>query len=185
MDGTMQGQAVEDVPRDIGAVLARFGRMVRLSLRSHNLKRHGIDDDDVEQEVRIRLWTTLARNPDKELPASYVQKVVFSTVIDAVRRERVRSRDLMSGEECNAYEFPDPGRQPDTLLAHRQWTQHLRRCIGQLPYRRRVPVQLFLLGYSLQEVADARRLTLDAGSKLVRRGLADLRALLREHHSPD
>src|SRR5688572_7860125 len=98
MDGTirMESPARQEAPRDIASVLSRFGRMVKLSLRAHNLTRHGIDDEDVEQEVRIRLWTALEREPGKELPAAYVQKVVFSAVVDAVRRERVRRRDIQA-----------------------------------------------------------------------------------------
>ena len=185
MDGTIQVQACRDAPQDISAVLTRFGRLVRHSLRSHNLTRHGIDHDDVEQEIRIRLWTALEREPDKELPTAYVQKVVFSAVVDAVRRERARGRDLLVGVDCAEGEYSDACRPPDSCLAQRQWVDHLHRCLARLPRRRKAPVQLFLLGYTLQEVSDACRLTLDAGSKLVRRGLADLRALLQEHRAPD
>jgi RNA polymerase sigma-70 factor (ECF subfamily) len=172
-------------PRDIASVLMRFARMVKLSLRSHHLTRHGIDEDDVEQEIRIRLWNALERDPGKDFPAAYVQKVVFSAVIDAVRRERVRRRDLQSEVDVCDGEHPDQSRQPDSVLAQGQWADHLRYSLGKLPVRRRRPVQLFLLGYTLQEIADRCGLTLDAGSKLVRRGLGDLRRLLREHRSPD
>lgn len=185
MDGSIQAPQRGASPDEINSLIARFGRMVRLSLRSHNLTRHGVDHEDVEQEVRIRLWTALAREPGKELPAAYVQKVVFSAAVDAVRRERVRCREFQSDIACHELDIPDTSRQPDTLLAQRQWAEHLHRCIEQLPRRRRAPVRLFLLGYSLQEVSDACRLTLDAGSKLVRRGLADLRASLREHRHSD
>ena len=57
MDGTIRmepASRAREQPQDITAVLCRFARTVKLSLRSHNLKRHGIDDEDVEQEVRIR-----------------------------------------------------------------------------------------------------------------------------------
>ena len=187
MDGSIRLElpARQDGPQDIASVLGRFGRMVKLSLRAHNLRRHGIDDEDVEQEVRIRLWTALVREPDKEMPAAYVQKVVFSAVVDAVRREGVRRRDIDADADGCAGEFPDPCRQPDAYLAQRQWADHLHRSIAQLAPRRRRPVQLFLLGYSFQETADACRLTLDACSKLVRRGLADLRSRLRDHRGPD
>lgn len=164
----------------LAAVLSRFARMVKMSVRSHNLGRHGIDEDDIEQEIRIRLWSALERQPAKELPGAYVQKVVFSVVVDAVRRERVRRLDLQHEADCHGADYSDITRQPDALLAQRQWTDHLHQCICRLPPRRRRPVQLFLLGYTLQEVANVNGITLDAGSKLVRRGLADLRRLLRE-----
>ena len=106
--------------------------------------------------------------------------MVLSAVIDAVRRERTRrcefGQDLESVEATHA----DPGRQPDLLLAQDQWMEYVRRCIGRLPLRRQRPVRLYLLGYTIQELSDLNGLTLDAGSKLVRRGLAELRRCLVE-----
>lgn len=169
-------------PAQLAALLARFAKTVKARLRSHDLRRHGIDEDDVEQEVRIRLWAALERGPGQELPGAYVQKVVLTTIIDAVRRERTRRREL--GENPDAIDAlcADEGRQPERMLAQAQWAEQVRDCINRLPRRRRRPVQLYLLGYTMQETATANGLTLDAGSKLVRRGLADLRTLLRRHY---
>jgi RNA polymerase sigma-70 factor (ECF subfamily) len=183
MDGALEFER-RPVHAELAATISRFARMVKTTVRSHNLARHGIDEDDVEQEVRIRLWTALAREPSRQLPGAYVQRVVFSAVVDALRRERVRRRDLQD-DFGRADDLPDLARQPDALVAQRQWTEFLHRCIERLPARRQFPVQLYLLGYSFQEVAHANGITLDAGSKLVRRGLADLRALLKEYRRPD
>ena len=153
------------------------GKIVRARLRGHDLKRQGIDEDDVEQDVRIRLWNTLERESTRDLSTAYVQKVVLSAVIDALRRERARRREF--GQDIESVEaIHDHGRQPDLMLAQDQWMEHLRHCIDQLPLRRRRPVRLYLLGYTLQELSDLNGLSVDAGSKLVRRGLAELRRLL-------
>ena len=172
-------QAAEPlVAVDLDAILARFGKVVRARLRAHDLRRHGIDEDDVEQDVRIRLWNTLERESVRDLTGAYVQKVVLSAVIDAVRRERTRRCE--SGQDLDSVEatHADPGRQPDLMLAHEQWLAQLRGCIERLPLRRQRPVRLYLLGYTMQELSDLNGLSLDAGSKLVRRGLAELRRLL-------
>lgn len=183
MDGALEFDHRPDQAA-LAAAISRFARMVKTSVRAHNLARHGIDEEDVEQEVRIRLWTALARDPHRQLPSTYVQKVVFSAVVDAMRRERVRRRDLQD-DPGSTEALPDLSRQPDALFAQRQWTEFLHQCIGRLPARRQLPVELYLLGHSFKEVAHANGITLDAGSKLVRRGLADLRALLSEYRRPD
>lgn len=180
---TTTGRAMSaPTPRSISfgleEALTRFTKIVRGRLRFHDLRRHGIDEDDVEQDIRIRLWSALQRAPASELSGAYVQKVVLSAVIDAVRRERTRRYEI--GQDVHAAEAtqPDQGKTPELLFAQHQWMENLQQCIARLPLRRQRPVRLFLLGYSMQELSDISRLTLDAASKLVRRGLADLRTLL-------
>jgi len=72
------------------ALVERFGARVRQQIAQHRLDRHGIDADDVEQEVRIRLWNALQRDPNALLPASYIQRTVLSVLVDAVRRSEAR-----------------------------------------------------------------------------------------------
>lgn len=170
---------------DLDAALARFSKIVRARLRVHDLRRHGIDEDDVEQDVRIRLWNALARESARDLSGAYVQKVVVSAVIDAVRRERARRSEFGQGLEAVEATHADQGRQPDLLLAEEQWMDHVQRCIERLPLRRQRPVRLYLLGYTMQELSDLTGLSLDAGSKLVRRGLAELRLTLRARDDRD
>lgn len=187
---TQEGSAARAAPAsppalDFDAVLARFAKVIRARLRAHDLRRHGIDEDDVEQDVRIRLWNTLERESSHDLSSAYVQKVVLSAVIDAVRRERTRRSEV--GQDLEAVEatHADQGRQPDLLLAQTQWMDHVLHCIERLPLRRQRPVRLYLLGYTIQELSDLCGLSLDAGSKLVRRGLAELRSMLREQSGRD
>ena len=74
------------------ALIERFGARVRAQIRQHRLDQHGIDIEDVEQEVRIRLWNALQRDPKAQLPASYIQRTVMSVLVDAVRRQPNRCR---------------------------------------------------------------------------------------------
>ncbi len=63
------------------------------------LDKHGIDPADVEQEVRIRLWRALERDRSGAFAASYIQRVVASTVIDALRRAEVRAAEPLPDED--------------------------------------------------------------------------------------
>ncbi len=182
-------RAVESPPRhaanskpmdrpELAELIGRFTRYVRARLRTHDLARHGLDEDDIEQEVRIRLWAMLDRDPDKALPPAYIQKIIFSVVVDAVRRERTRGREWATDFDPENSQFVDHGWQPDVVVSNLQWARRLTAGLGELGPRRRRPVQLFLLGYTMRETAEALGLSVDAASKLVRRGLADLRKTL-------
>jgi RNA polymerase sigma factor (sigma-70 family) len=160
------------------ALLARFGARVRAQIDSNRLNQHGIDPEDVEQEVRIRLWKTLERDPNAELPASYIQRTVASALVDAVRRAQVRPTEALPETEDGVVDLPGLGHGPDRSALDAQHVEHLRSCMQALPARRRLPLQLYLQGYALQEIADLTDLTLDAARKLVYRGLDEIKQRL-------
>ena len=59
------------------------------------------------------------------------------------------------------------------------WTGNTRVAARIAAQAMRVPVQLYLQGYALQEIADLSELTLDAARKLVYRGLEETKQRLR------
>lgn len=163
-------------------LLDRFGSRVRAQIASKSLNLHGIDPDDVEQEVRIRLWKALERDPNGDFPASYIQRVVVTVMVDAVRRAQVRAADALPEiEEVDAgHEWLAVAPAPDVAAGQLQKVEAVGLCIGQLPVRRRRPLQLYLQGFGLQEVADISGLTLDAARKLIYRGLDEVKARLAQ-----
>lgn len=165
--------------RRLQALLARFGSRVRAQIASNSLSLQGIDPDDVEQEVRIRLWKALERDPNADFPASYVQRVVVTVIVDAVRRAQVRAADPLPEDEGGG-ELPEAGPGPEVVAADRRRLEAVAQCIAALPVRRRRPLQLYLQGFGLQEAADHCGLTLDAARKLIYRGLDELKTRMRE-----
>ena len=156
-------------------LLRRFAARVRAQIESNRLIQHGIDPDDVEQEVRIRLWKALERDPNADFPASYIQKVVVTAMVDALRRAQTRTADALPEPEDGEAELPDPGIRPDRAATEAQQMARLGECLAALSPRRRRPLQLYLQGFALQEVADLNGLTLDAARKLVYRGLDEVK----------
>jgi RNA polymerase sigma-70 factor (ECF subfamily) len=169
-------------------LIERFGSRVRAQIARHRLDRHGIDPDDVEQEVRIRLWNTLQRDPNALLPASYVQRTVMSVLVDAVRRAEARPVEALPEEPelLEAEPLGQAAQRPDDSAAQGQLATALAVAIAALPERRRRPLQLYLQGFTVPEVAELCGLSFDAGRKLVYRGLDEVKARLRaegwEHH---
>ena len=165
-------------PARLDLLLRRFAARVRAQIESNRLIQHGIDPDDVEQEVRIRLWKALERDPNADFPASYIQKVVVTVMVDAVRRAQARPSEALPDAEQGAPELHDAGVVPERAATEAQQMACLAQCLAALPPRRRRPLQLYLQGYALQEVADLVGLTLDAARKLVYRGLDELKERL-------
>ena len=162
-------------------LLADYGAKLRALVSAHGLARHGIDADDVEQEVRIRLWRAIERDRSAAFHASYIQRVVASTVIDALRRAQVRAAEPLpeDGEE-GFNPFPDQNRGPEDRASGHQHVEQLKACLAALPERRRQPISLHLQGFALQEIADLMGTSAEAARKLVSRGMDELKQRLRD-----
>lgn len=164
------------------ALLAAYGARVRALLSTYGLDKHGIDPADVEQEVRIRLWHALERDRSGAFHASYVQRVVASTVIDALRRAQVRAAEPLPEEDDEgSVDLEVAQVAPDRRAGDLEQMQGLKRCLEEIPERRRLPIALHLQGFSLQEIADLAGIpSAEAARKLVSRGLEELKHRLRE-----
>ena len=159
------------------ALLVRFGARVRTLVATHCRADQGLDPDDVEQEVRIRLWRALERDRNAVFPASYIQRVVVSTVIDQLRRLKARPLEaLPEDDDGEPLDSPDlVAADAEASASDRQRVELLGRCLAALPERRRAAVELHLQGYGPVEIAELTGLSVDAGRKLAERGLKDLR----------
>lgn len=165
----------DDLNRRYGALLDEFGGRLRQLVVMRC--RGTIDPDDVEQEVRIRLWQALERDRNAPFSASYIQKAVVSAVVDAHRRAAVRATEPMPEGDADA--LVEPGR-PDRSASADEELRLLAIAIGELPQRRQLPLRLHLQGFSLVEIARLTASTDEAVRKLVSRGLEELKTRLRE-----
>ncbi len=138
----------------------------------------GLDPDDVAQEVRIRLWRAIEDGRIGDLRASYLQKLVVSVVVDGLRRARVRYAESLEATTEAVLPGMEPtaaGSGPEGIAARDERMALLMRCIGELPVRRRLPVQLHLQGFALDEVARMADTTVEGARKLVARGMDEIR----------
>lgn len=169
----------DSVDQRLAQVLGDFGNRLSVLLRSYRLDRHGVDPADIEQEVRIRLWKAIERDRSGAFHASYVQKVVATTVIDALRRAEVRAAEPLPEDDDEAGQLPEEGVGPEQSASDGERMGGLQRCLGEIPERRRLPITLHLQGFSLQEIADVVGTSAEAARKLVSRGLDELKSKLR------
>lgn len=170
----------ESVDARLEQVLRDFGARLGVLMRSYRLDRHGIDPDDVEQEVRIRLWKAISRDRSGAFHASYVQRVVATTVIDALRRAEVRAAEPLPEDDGEPDQLPETGVGPEQSATDGERMSGLQRCLAEIPERRRLPITLHLQGFTLPEIADVVGTSAEAARKLVTRGLDDLKSRLRD-----
>lgn len=169
---------MSDSLRDL---LARHGARLRFLVEMHCGRDQGLDADDIEQEVRIKLWKALEGDKNLAAPASYIQKVVATTVVDALRRAQVRHAESIEDKDESGFDASISGPlRPDSEAGRGQWAALLMQCIEELPERRRLPVQLALQGFTAEEVAGLTGASVAAAQQLCYRGIEDLKARMRQ-----
>jgi RNA polymerase sigma-70 factor (ECF subfamily) len=160
-------------------LLADYAVKVRALIDGHGLGHYGIDAADVEQEVRIRLWKALERDRNAAFHTSYIQRVVLSTVIDAIRAANARpSEPLPEVVDDRETAFVEPSAGPDRTASGVEDLDRIMACMAELPERRRKAVALHLQGFSLREIGEFSGTSEEAARKLLDRGMETLRERL-------
>jgi len=141
-------------------------------------QRHGLDAvelDEVEQDVRIRLWRHADRERDGGTAPSYVYGAVMSAVTDLLRTRRVHSGRRVSLDDVSSVlpAAPDSPAEAAVMAA-------LEQALRQLEQSRRVVVRLHLDGKDGYAIAAILGWSDAKVRNLLYRGLEDLRTILKE-----
>jgi RNA polymerase sigma-70 factor (ECF subfamily) len=168
---------------ELERLLAAFRGRLRAIIQQRCPARLGLDADDVEQEIRIRLWKALASERVIDHPASYLHRVALSVIVDLLRRRSARP-DLDRAEALDEIQLGSQA-DPNTFdpLRHAEGAaagQAVLRALASLPERRRRPVQLHLQGFSTTQVGQLLGISEAAARNLVYRGLDELRERLTQ-----
>jgi RNA polymerase sigma-70 factor (ECF subfamily) len=168
--------ATEPLSPALETALTRFGGLIRRSAGRHGLA--GADVDELEQEVRIRLWKALRTGEKiRSAPASYVQRTAASAAIDLLRRRRARREEPLP---------EDPGRAPtlaptvEVRLESVRLRTAIADALGRMLDSRQAVVRMHLAGYPQEEIAELLGWSEAKTRNLLYRGMADLRTRLAE-----
>lgn len=182
-DDRPAGQGAEE---KLGEILEQYGPWLKQTVRRLCPRDMGISPEEIEQEVRVRLWKSLESGRIVEFPPSYLHRIASTVTIDAMRSVRSRRRHLVSPEvgdengdsEGTLERQPAPGPSPERQAKRRQLLAEAQRVMSDLPESRRRAVGLYLQGFKIQEIAALAGWTEPKARNLLYRGLASLRERL-------
>jgi RNA polymerase sigma factor (sigma-70 family) len=159
-------------------VINRFSAFIRAHVQKFELQKNGIDPDDIIQEVKIKLWKILEDEKKIKNYASYIRKVINSSVIDQLRKLRREKWILISEKHRQVSE------QKSNYITDLSFDKDAKEIIGNavdsLMESRRKAVKLFLLNMTLDEIAIFFNWSKDKTRNLLYRGLSDLKKILME-----
>ncbi len=161
----------------------RFTAFIKIHIHKFNPYRFGIDPDDIAQEVRIKLWHLLHREKNIANYASYIKKIVNSSVIDQLRKLR-RDEGLFFHEKQRQVAEQETNSSAE-FIRYRNLEEVVGFAVESLMESRRQVVKLYLLNLSIQEIAAYLGWSTDKTRNLLYRGLSDLKTALREVDAKD
>jgi RNA polymerase sigma factor (sigma-70 family) len=164
--------------KEFEEVLDKFAHFIFFHIQKYSPQQKGIDPDDVFQDVKIKIWKIL--NDEKKIDnyASYIKKIVDSSVIDQIRRMRREEHILFSemqkriSEKRNIYKRDDFDEQKLKAV--------LEQAVDSLLESRRKAVKLYLLNMNLEEISELFSWSRHKTRNLLYRGLKDLKQRLKE-----
>jgi RNA polymerase sigma-70 factor (ECF subfamily) len=135
--------------------------------------------EDLVQVAMMKVLDTRSRSEGLAVvPASYLYKVAYTTLVDEIRR--IRRRPEVPLEEEGRGEVPSPAASPgpEERLAASEVGEAIHQCLGGLGEDRRLAVTLHLHGHTVPEAAALLGWEAKRTENLVYRGLAGLRQCL-------
>jgi RNA polymerase sigma-70 factor (ECF subfamily) len=158
-------------------LIERWSGYVRKTLLNLDSRRNEADLEEIEQEIRLRLWQTLSRERNWDKPASFIRSVVLSVAIDAARRRQVRGGNA----EHVGLEHVEPwstGESIDASGALENRTQLLAVLeeLQQVDAERAEALGLHLQGFTTAEIGSLMGWTEAKARNIVYRSLESLRA---------
>ena len=74
-------------------LIDRYAGLMRATLRQIDHRMIEADLQELEQDVRLKLWQSLVAEGNFDKPAGFIRKVIVSVSIDAARKRLVRGGD--------------------------------------------------------------------------------------------
>jgi RNA polymerase sigma factor (sigma-70 family) len=156
------------------SLVRRFSRLVRTAAARVGGSPGRQIADYVEQQVFLNIWKQLEREQSIDNPASYIYKCAVRETIRLLRAQR--RGETLEGPDAETVAGPAPG----DVAASREQRELLAEAIKTLSVDRRRAVQAYLAGFSVPEMMTMYGWSYERARNLSTRGMADLRAALKE-----
>lgn len=170
------------VDREIERLVSAYaGVITRAVRRVAGARAQGLEDD-VHQAVMVGLWQQLQRGQTIAQPASYIFRAAIRETLRLVRREQARAGEAPPIEQIAA---PASMGDPDRHLEASERRQILGEAIAALAPNRQQAVRAHLAGFGVRDIMEMFGWTYQTARHAIARGMADLRAALRQRGIED
>ena len=153
-------------------LIEKLSLVIQTSVQSFNPQKLGIDPEDLDQEVRIKLWKIFKSDKKIQNYSSYIKRVINSIIIDQIRATRRYEKIIDLEKQRNL-----PDQRISNLPIRIRKNVHV--AINSLIESRRKVVRWFLFGLDINEISKILKMDETKTKNLLYRGLNDLKSILR------
>lgn len=160
----------------VAGLIRQYQSLIRAAV-AHVLGRRESDlGDEVTQQVAEALLKRVGEAGEIEHPATYLYRCAVRETVRLVRRQVARGEVPLDG----VAEHAACGAGPDDEARHRELAAATERVLGRLAPERAAAARAHLAGFTVEELMTLRGWSYQKARNLIARGMADLRAGLRE-----
>jgi len=167
--------------KELERLYEQFAGFMTAQIRKYRVGKIGVEVDDVLQETRIKLWKALRSEKNIHYYASYIKKIVNTSVIDFFRKYKREEGVYLHEKSLRIAEFTR-GYDADCQMDLKDFVGL---AVERLIPSRRDIVRLYLLNMTIVEIALHFHYSLSKTRNLLYRGLKDLRKILVEKRIDD
>jgi len=159
-------------------IINEFIRYIKINIQRFNPQEDGIDPEDICQDVKIKIWKLIKDEKKINYFSSYLKKIINTTVIDQIRKLKKQESIIIQEKRNLIAQHKDYYRQNKVNYSHLNIS--IDNALESLIESRKKVVKLFLLNMSIDEISIFLHWSKDKTRNLLYRGLADLKAYLKE-----
>ncbi len=168
----------------IDQAINEYSFLIRAAIRKTSSQIDESQMDDIEQEVKIKIWKEILKSEKKILNlGSYIWKVTYTTTCRIMRDLSAERKMAVSQSEVarNIEETAANGRDqsPEHHLEIKELIEIIKKSVDSLMGSRRAVIKLYLLGMDHMEISEYFGWSEGKVRNLISRGLEDLRKTLR------
>lgn len=137
--------------------------------------------EDLDNEVKLKLWRKISCGKNIANLRSYLWRVVYTTALDILgeRPAQTSVEELMETGRCEE-NLPQDMSSPSSALEEKEFQALVEKAMEILPERRKAVLQLHFSGMNLKQIAESLNWRENQVRHLLYRGLTDLRETIEK-----
>jgi RNA polymerase sigma factor (sigma-70 family) len=162
----------------IEKLILGFSQFISHKINTFNYQKYGIAQDDLFQEIRIKIWKAYANNGNNIRNFhAYIKKIITSVVVDEIQKSRkeIKTLELNNHNSSNH----NDGLQKINVARKEDFKDTLIQSLTGLKDSRQKVIKLFLSDLTLEEIARLNNWSIGKTNNLFYRGLKDLKNKLK------
>ena len=176
---------MQDLEQSTKDVIERFALLIKKVIQKNLHRSDDIDLEDIEQEVRLKIWAFLKKGKDVQNLPSYIKKVAYSSTIDELRK-MMKQRpsgepELLKRIFAGSAQIAGPVKDfsPEAGFEDSEARETILALVESLSENRKKVLKLYLAGLTIDEICASLNWEKPKVRHLFYRGIDDLKEKTR------